>query len=135
VETNVSSAKLPRPTTVIMSTKGGTNQVHGSAFETHRNNGIGKARTRTDFYEKPPPLIRNEYGVSAGAPVYLPGVYNGKNRTFWFFAFEGHRNVQAVTKGYSLPTQAMRNGDFRGLVDSQGRLRKIYDPWTTDPVT
>ncbi len=72
VETNVSSAKLARPTTVIMSTKSGTNQLHGSAFETHRNNAIGKARTRTDFYEKPPQLIRNEFGVSAGAPVILP---------------------------------------------------------------
>jgi len=135
VETNVSSAKLPRPTTVIMSTKGGTNQVHGSAFETHRNNAIGKARTRTDYYEKPPQLIRNEFGVSAGAPVYLPGVYNGKNRTFWFFAYEGLRNIAPTTRGFSLPTEAMRNGDMRGLVDSQGRLRTIYDPWTTDPVT
>jgi len=58
VETNVSSAKLPRPTTVIMSTKSGTNEIHGTAFETHRNNAIGKARTRTDNYKTPPQLIR-----------------------------------------------------------------------------
>ncbi|MCZ2079279.1 MAG: TonB-dependent receptor [Bryobacteraceae bacterium] len=135
VETNVSSAKLARPATVIMSTKSGTNQLHGSAFETHRNNGIGKARTRTDFYEKPPQLIRNEFGVSAGAPVFLPKLYNGKNRTFWFFAYEAHRNMTASTQGYSLPTPAMRNGDFRGLIDSQGRQLKIYDPWTTNPQT
>jgi hypothetical protein len=135
VENNVSSAKLPRPTTVIMSTKSGTNEFHGSAFETHRNNAFGKARTRTDNYEKPPQLIRNEFGMSAGAPVFLPKLYNGKNRTFWFFAYEGHRNMAATTKGFSLPTEAMRNGDFRGLVDAQGRQLRIYDPWTTDPAT
>ena len=135
VETNVSSAKLARPVTVILSTKSGTNQLHGSAFETHRNNAIGKARTRTDFYEKPPQLIRNEFGISAGAPVILPKIYNGKDRTFWFFAYEGHRNMTAETQGYSLPTAEMRNGDMRGLIDSQGRQIKIYDPWTTNPVT
>jgi hypothetical protein len=135
VETNVSSAKLPRPTTVIMSTKSGTNELHGSVFETHRNNAFGKARRREDNYSKPPQLIRNEFGVSASAPVILPKLYNGKNRTFWFFAYEGYRNMAAITGGYRVPTQAMRNGDFRGLADSQGRQYKIYDPWTTDPVT
>jgi hypothetical protein len=135
VETNVSSAKLARPTTVIMSTKSGTNQLHGSAFETHRNNAIGKARRREDSYEKPPQLIRNEFGISAGAPVILPKLYNGKDRTFWFFAYEGHRNMSAITRGFSLPTAEMRAGDFRGLIDSQGRQLKIYDPWTTNPAT
>jgi hypothetical protein len=124
VETNVSSAKLPRPTTVIMSTKSGTNGLHGSAFETARNNGLGKARTRTDNYDKPPQLIRNEFGVSAGGPVYLPKLYNGKNRTFWFFAYEGYRNMAATTMGYGLPTVAMRNGDFRGLIDAGGVVRR-----------
>jgi hypothetical protein len=135
VESNVSSAKLPRPTTVIMSTKSGTNQVHGSAFETARNNGLGKARTRTDYYSKPPQLIRNEFGVSAGGPVLLPKIYNGKNRTFWFFAYEGLRNMSASTSGFALPTTAMRNGDFSGLVDSQGRKYTVYDPWTTNTTT
>lgn len=135
VETNVSSAKLARPTTVILSTKSGTNQLHGSAFETHRNNAIAKARRREDFYEKAPQLIRNEFGISAGAPVILPKLYNGKDRTFWFFAYEGHRNMTAETGAFSLPTAEMRNGDFRGLIDDQGRQIKIYDPWTTDSVT
>jgi hypothetical protein len=135
VETNVSSARLARPTTVILSTKSGTNELHGSAFHTHRNNGIGKARTRTDFYDKPPQLVRNEFGVSAGAPVILPKLYNGKNRTFWFFAYEGHRNMAAITRNFRLPTEAMRKGDFRNLLDSQGRQIKVYDPWTTNPAT
>jgi hypothetical protein len=135
VENNSSSAKFNRPTTVVMSTRSGTNQLHGSLFETHRNNAIGKARQREDFYAKPPQLIRNEFGASAGGPVVLPKLYNGKNRTFWFFAYEGYRNIAPTTKGFSVPTEAMRNGDFRGLRDSQGRQFTIYDPLTTDTTT
>jgi len=43
--------------------------------------------------------------------------------------------MSATTRGYSLPTQAMHNGDYRGLLDAQGRQLKIYDPWTTNPTT
>jgi hypothetical protein len=125
VEVNNSSAKFTRPTTVIISTKSGTNEFHGTAFDTHRNNGIGKARTRTENYTKPPKLIRNEFGASSGGPLI-------RNRTFWYFAYQGYRNVSASTMGFSIPTPAMRKGDFRGLVDSQERLTRLYDPWTTD---
>ncbi|MEX2264386.1 MAG: TonB-dependent receptor [Bryobacteraceae bacterium] len=135
VENNNSSAKFNRPTTVIMSTKSGTNQLHGSLFETHRNNAIGKARAREDNYEKPPQLIRNEFGASAGGPVILPKLYNGSNRTFWFAAYEGFRNIAPTTEGFRVPTAAMRNGDFSALVDEQGRQFRIHDPWTTDPQT
>lgn len=135
VETNSSSAKFTRPTTVVLSTRSGTNDFHGTLFETHRNNGIGKARTRTDTYSKPPQLIRNEFGGTAGGPVMLPGAYDGRNRTFWFYSFEGARRVSASTKSYQIPTDAMWNGDFSNLKDSQGRLYTLYNPWTTDPKT
>ena len=135
VENNNSSAKYSRPTTIVVSTRSGTNALHGSLFETHRNNAIGKARSRTDFTEKAPQLIRNEFGGSAGGPLVLPKVYDGRNRTFWFTAYEGYRNVAPQSLGFRVPTQAMRNGDFRGLTDSQGRLFRIFDPNTTDSQT
>src|SRR5437016_354670 len=135
VENNNSSAKYTRPTSIIMTTKGGTNQLHGSAFETNRNNAVGLARSRTDNYIKPPFLNRNEFGVSAGGPVYIPKVYNGKNRTFWFFSFEGLRDINASTQGYQVPTQAMRNGDMSALVNSAGQQTTLYDPWSTDTNT
>jgi hypothetical protein len=135
VEDNSSSARYTRPTTIVASTKSGANQLHGTAFETHRNNAIGKARTRTDNYKTPPKLVRNEFGVSGGGPVVIPKLYNGKNRTFWFFGYEGMRNINPSTNGWPVPTEAMRNGDFTGLVDSQGRRYTIYDPWTTDTNT
>jgi hypothetical protein len=135
VENNNSSARFTRPTTVVIATKSGTNSVHGAAFETARNNAIGVARSRTDYYEKAPTLIRNEFGASAGGPVYLPKLYNGKDKTFWFFAYEAERRISPETQGWPVPTPEMRKGDFRGLVDDQGIQYKIYNPWTTDPQT
>ncbi len=135
VENNSSSAKFTRPTSLVLTTKSGTNQLHGSIFETNRNNAIGKARSRTESYTKAPFLNRNEFGASAGGPVYIPKIYNGKDKTFWFFAYEGLRNIAPVTQSWNVPSAAMRNGDFRQLVNTQGQLSVLYDPWSTDTNT
>jgi len=127
-ETNNSNAKFDRPGTFIMTTKSGTNEIHGSAFETARNSGIGVARARQDYYTKPPHLVRNEFGVSLGGPVYLPKLYHGRNKTFFFVAYEGFRLRQNTTGSTAVPTPAERQGDFSGLIDSSGRLYKLYDP-------
>ncbi len=132
VETNNSSAKFTKPVTVLMSSKSGTNRFHGALFETIRNSGIGVARRRQDTFTKAPYLNRNEFGVSVGGPVYIPNVYDGRNKTFFFVSWEGLRQRAYTTNQYSVPTEAMRNGDFRGLLDSQGRLITLYDPMTTD---
>ncbi len=134
-ETNNSSAKMNRPGTVILTTKAGTNDFHGAVFETARNSAIGVARARQDYYLKPPHLVRNEFGASLGGPVRLPKLYNGRNRTFFFFAYEGFRQRQANTRSVTMPTAAMREGDFSGLIDSQGRPSLLYDPLTTEAVT
>ena len=131
VETSMSSAQFDRPGSVILSTKSGTNGVHGSLFETNRNSGIGVARRRQDFFTKPPHYVRNEFGGSMGGPVYIPKLYNGKNRTFFFTSYEALRLVSASTFSTSMQTDAMRQGDYSGLVDSLGRLTTIYDPLST----
>ena len=131
VEINNASAKFTRPATLVVSSRSGTNQFHGALFETNRNNAIGKARQRQDTYTKAPFLNRNEFGASAGGPVYIPRVYDGRNRTFWFAAWEDSRTISPSTFQWRVPTAAMRDGDFRGLVDNQGRQFKIYDPSTT----
>lgn len=130
-ETNNSSAKFNRPGTFMMTTRSGTNELHGSLFETMRNSGFGVARARQDYYQKPPHLVRNEFGASAGAPIWIPKLYNGRNRTFFFFAYEGYYLRQAATRSVGVPTAAMRDGDFSGLADAQGRSYTLYDPLTT----
>lgn len=131
VETSVSSAKYNRPSSTIVSTRSGSNEWHGSLFHTLRNNGIGVARRRQDFFSKPPQLIRNEYGVSLGGPVILPKLYNGRNRTFFFAAYEEFRLRAATNFGSTVPTEAMRNGDFSGLIDGINRQLVLYDPQST----
>jgi len=137
VDANAVSAKHSRPANVLVSTKSGTNQLHGAAYETLRNNSLpfGLARSRTDYYAKAPKLIRNEFGANAGGPVYIPKVYNGKNRTFWFFNYEAIRTATESTRSFNVPTAAMRKGDFSELKDSQGRLSTLYDPLTTNTTT
>ena len=134
VETSNSSAKMNRPGTVIINTRAGTNLMHGSLFEFVRNNnlGFGVARQRQDKWSRPPHLVRNEFGGSWGSPVYLPKIYNGKNRTFVFYSWEAFRSLTATTKSTSMPTMAMREGDFSGLVDGAGRRTTLYDPWSTN---
>ena len=133
VEVNSTSARFSRQATVIMTTKGGTNDIHGTLFETNRDYGYGVARNRDNFTNTAAKLIRNEYGGTVGGPVYIPKVYNGKNRTFWFFNYEGYKLRQGPFNNYRVPTQAMRNGDFSGLVDGSGTFQTVYDPLTTGP--
>ena len=133
VETNGSSAKLDRPASAILSTRSGTNTVHGAAFETGRNSGFGVARQRQDSFSTPPHLVRNEFGVSAGGPVVIPKLYNGHNKTFIFGAWEEQRLRSASTTGSAVWTSAMRQGDFSGLVDANARKITLYDPWSVGP--
>ncbi|MCU1324753.1 MAG: hypothetical protein JWN34_123 [Bryobacterales bacterium] len=133
METNGSSAKLDRPASAIMVTRSGTNQFHGAAFETGRNSGFGVARQRQDVFTKPPHLVRNEFGVSAGGPVILPKIYNGKNKTFIFGSWEERRERSGASQGSAVWTSAMRQGDFSGLFDANGRKIALYDPWSVGP--
>jgi hypothetical protein len=89
IETAGSNAQYSRPATVTLLTKSGTNEIHGDVFWTHRNNFGGlRARQRQDTFSRPPQYIRNEFGADAGGPII-------KNKTFWFFAYEGQTERQA----------------------------------------
>src|SRR5580704_2149494 len=131
-ETSNSGAQFATPATTIISTKSGTNSLHGSAFETMRNNGVGIARNRSNppnFVA--PHLVRNEFGASAGGPIILPHVYHGKDKSFWFFAYERFSLAQEVSTLTAWPTPSMSQGNFSGLVNSSGVLQTLYDPATT----
>ena len=76
-------------------------------------------------------MIRNEFGGSVGGPIFIPKLYNGKNRSFFFFAYERFSLRQSSDQLVKVPTVAMRNGDFSGLINGAGILQVIYDPNTT----
>jgi hypothetical protein len=135
-ETLNSSAQFATPATVILTTKSGTNALHGSAFETARNNAVGIARARQNPANYAAPhLVRNEFGASVGGPIMIPKVYDGRNKSFFFFAYERFSLRQAANELVSVPTLAMRNGDFSGLINSSGVLQQLYDPNSTQAGT
>ena len=107
--------------TVSVVTKGGTNEYHGDAWEFLRNQVMD---AKQYFATSVAPLRQNQYGASVGGPLSIPKIYNGKNRTFFFVAWENYAYRSAVETGALGPTAAMRAGDFSALgVD-------IYDPAT-----
>ena len=77
---------------------------------------------------------QHDFGWSVGGPVWLPKLYNGKNKTFFFSSMEWFRNrVGATSTTVSVPTPEMYRGDFSNWVDANGNKLTIYDPRTTRP--
>jgi hypothetical protein len=92
-------------------TKSGTNEFHGSLYEYNRNREFA---ARNFFALTKPPFNRNEFGGSLGGPILLPR-YNGRNRTFFFFSYEGLRERSPRINTMAVPTERQRAGDFSGL--------------------
>lgn len=114
---------------ITFSSKSGTNEFHGTAFNFLRNE---KLDAREFFARQRSVYKQNDFGVSAGGPLYLPKLYNGRNRTFVFAAYEGFRNrVGANAFIGSVPTPEMYEGDFSNLVNRNNQRLQIYDPATT----
>ena len=120
VQTNAYSAEFGRGNGAIVNAviKSGTNDIHGSAWGFLRNN-VLDARNYFDPVGKgAPPYEQYQFGATFGGPVYIPGVYNGKNRTFFFVDYEGLRIHQADTQTLFLPSPAEQSGDFSGFLDT-----------------
>jgi len=85
--------------------KSGTNQFHGSLYEIHRDAALDAANYFEDLAGKPKaPFVWNEFGGSAGGPLYIPHVYDGRNRTFLFGAYDGSRLRLGTTLRGNAPT-------------------------------
>jgi hypothetical protein len=107
---------------VSVVTKSGTNQYHGTLWEYLRN----QVMDSTGYFAKTlAPLRQNQYGATVGGPLSIPKLYNGKNRTFFFAAWETYKYRSASETGALAATDAMRSGDFSALGVA------LYDPATT----
>ncbi len=109
----------------------GTNQFHGELHEWM----INSALDASTFFQNAsggakPGYQDNRYGASLGGPVRLPKLYNGANRTFFFFGWEGNQWGKPTATIGTVPTAAERNGDFSALL-ALGPQYQIYDPATT----
>jgi hypothetical protein len=97
---------------VTVTTKSGSNGFHGSLFEYFQNAALDA--TTYGATEKQA-KVWNTFGGSLGGPVWIPKLYNGKNKTFFFVDFEGNRHPGSTLEQYSVPTLAMRNGNLTDL--------------------
>ncbi len=138
--------------TVNITTKGGTNQFHGSARWSYEDNGCsnlyGTFVSRSVNHctwmtalpyttpvgsNVPPDNHTNQFGGTIGGPVWIPHVFNGHNKLFFFYAYETFRgvptNAQTIT---SVPTAAERAGDFSALLslNSSSKSYQLYNPYT-----
>ena len=111
--------------------KSGTNTFHGGAFENLQNNYFNAA----DTFSHETPIIRlNNFGVYGGGPVIIPGLYNGRNKTFFFGSYEILRLPKTLNTILSVPTEAMRNGDLSAYSDPlTGYANNIIPPSQISP--
>ena len=117
VQTNAAPAAYGGgPSVINVTFRSGTNDLHGAAYEFLRNSAFD-AKNFFDSASAPiPPFRMNEFGANLGGPVYIPRVFNGRNRLFFFADYEGKRVSQAQTYISTVPTAAMRTGDFSELL-------------------
>ncbi|HEY2012941.1 MAG TPA: TonB-dependent receptor [Bryobacteraceae bacterium] len=109
-------------------TRSGTNSLHGSVWEFNQPNTL----TANDFFNNQASKARpvthlNQFGVTAGGPVRIPK-FDGRNKLFWFFAFEGMQDAQPNPYITSVPTAAERQGDFSQILTADGTA--LYDPYS-----
>jgi len=131
VQTNSMSAEFGRSGGAVLNVtiKSGTNDLHGTAYEFLRNSDLDANNFFNNANGAPiAPFKQNQFGFSTGAPILIPKIYNGKNRTFFFFDYQGTRIRTGQTLLATVPTEAMRQGDFSG--QNGVVFNTIYDPTT-----
>ena len=126
VQTNNSSAEFGRFVggVINIASRSGSNSYRGSIFESHRNKALN---SNTFFGERAgldkPPFVQNTFGGSIGGPIL-------KDKLFFFGSFEGYRNREGVLFRRTVPTAAMKAGDFSDYRGTGQTVVPIYDPWT-----
>ncbi len=123
---------------VEYTTKSGTSQLHGTLYEYLQNNYFN---ARGEVAVAPPILKQNSYGFAVGGPVYIPKIYDGRKKTFFFFNFDQMKMRQSAFNSFlTIPTNEFRQGNFSQLLgaaagtDACGRpvlTGQIFDPLST----
>src|SRR6266545_2315626 len=125
---------------IIATTKSGGNQFHGSLFEYLRNDALDAANFFAPIVngeKQKAPLRYNVFGGTLGGPVWLPkkafgpAGYDGHNKTFFFFAYEGTRRLEGLVRTMTVPTLLQRQGDFSDTRNAAGAVIPIFNPATT----
>ena len=134
VITNGMSAEYGRLSggAVVLVTRSGSNEYHGSAYEFFRNDKMNANDWSSNRFGRRKGVFHdNVFGATFGGPIQVPKIYSGRDRTFFFFNYEGTRRntgSNAVTTG--VPSLLERQGDFSQSLIENGRQVQIFDPLT-----
>ncbi len=134
VQTNNYSAEFGRSGSGVVNLiyRSGTNQFHGSAFDFLRNSNLDSNNYFSNRNGVPlPNFKRNQFGGSLGGPLSIPKVYDARDKTFFFIAYEGLRQGTGAQLTTSVPTALQRAGNFSQTFNAAGQQVVIYDPTTT----
>lgn len=118
---------------IIATTKTGTNQLKGTLFEYFRNEKLDAANFFAPWVNGEKvraPLRYNVFGGTVGGPVVIPKLYKGRDRTFFFFSYEGSRRNEGQTRQMTVPDAAQRAGDFSRTFAANGTVVPVFDPAT-----
>lgn len=129
------SAEFGRGAGVVsVSTRSGSNDIHGSAMDFVRNTVLNAYNYFAPPTQPKPPFRRNQFEGTLAGPVVIPKVYDGRNHTFFFVDYFGERQVQGLSFVNTVPTAAVRTGDFSGYAKAGGSQIVIYNPLTGQSV-
>ena len=136
VQTSNYSAEFGQAGSSVMNVtmKSGTNSFHGSAYDYIQNDVVNAAQPFTVQPGSPnehirPAVRRNDWGLTMGGPIIIPKLYNGRNKSFFFFNWEKYLNTQVqLPAAESIPTPAYRNGDFSAAIAAAGNKNLGTDP-------
>jgi hypothetical protein len=134
VQTSNYSAEYGQAGSAVMNItmKSGTNQYHGSLYDYFQDEFLNAGQPFTNNGNGGlfrPQQRRNDYGLTLGGPVRIPKIYNGRDKTFFFFSWEQYlQNLNDLPAAFSIPTQAYRNGDFSQAIAAAGNKNLGTDP-------
>jgi len=119
---------------VAIVTKSGGNRLHGNLFEYFQSEELNANPSELNRAGIPkPPNNINTFGFQLDGPVWIPKLFDGRNRLFWLLSYEGMRQRSADPGVRTFPLMEWRAGDFSTLFNAQGQPVLIYDPLTTNP--
>ena len=131
-------AEFNQPAQIIVASASGTNGLHGGGFEYNRSKGTG-AKTYFGGALPRPAYQRNEYGGNLSGPIFIPHLYNGRDKSFFFVAYEGFHLTQSYSDNTTEPTALEREGNFSEFLaggicaPSTSTSTYIYNPATGQP--
>ncbi len=117
---------------INQTTKSGTNELHGQVWEIEQNNFFNAVNYFTPPGQVSTALHDHVIGGVVGGPVWIPKLYKGKNRTFFFFGYQYHKTGSHASNIYRVPTLANLQGDFSNLLQGPNPTQ-LYNPFTTRP--